>query len=323
MPNAVKVLAYLHTFNDADVVEGTIEALCAQTYPIPEILLVDNASTDATLDRTFPSKVTIIRNSYNLGTSGAVAIGMEYAIANGYDWIYILDADSTPQPDAIDKLVRCFEGFSPELQASTWRLSSLLKDNGVEPHEGVIFTPRGVELVRPPAKPSYYACDSNMWSGSLYRLDVVRKLGLPNRDLVLDWGDIIYGYEGAVRGYTGFVERSSVVTHHLHPFETLHIRRFGLRSVKMAYSPPMRCYYHWRNSIYFWLYVYRGNRFGPATISQFTMFLKWSIKAVLFLKKPWPILQACFRGLWDGIHARLENRYGSTVPPPLPPSAER
>ena len=50
----MKVLGYVHTFNDAEVIDGTIRALCEQTYPIPEILLVDNASTDATLHRTSP-----------------------------------------------------------------------------------------------------------------------------------------------------------------------------------------------------------------------------------------------------------------------------
>ena len=307
--SAMKVLAYVHTFNDGDVIDRTIRAFCEQTYPIPEILLVDNASTDQTLDRPFPGKVRIIKNDQNLGTSGAVAIGMEYALTHGYDWIYILDADSVPQPDAVERLVHCYESLSPQLQASTWWLSSLLKDSTGHTHHACVFTPRGIEMVQPPANPTHYACDTNMWSGSLYRLEVVRKVGLPNRDYVLDWGDVIYGYEGKVRGYTGFLEQSSIVLHNLHPLDTMHFRRLGLRLVKLAYSPPLRNYYHWRNSIYFWLYVYRGKRFGRPTILYFTMFLKWMIKVSLFLKKPVPILWACWRGMWDGINARLDKRY--------------
>jgi GT2 family glycosyltransferase len=317
----MKILAYVHTFNDAGVIDETIQALCAQTYPIPEILLVDNASTDATLARTFPSKVTIIKNNLNLGTSGAVAIGMEYGLAHGYDWIYILDADSSPQPEAIEKLVRCYEGLSPELKASTWWLSSLLKDDGGRLHHGCIITPRGIEMVQPPPEPSYYPCDTNMWSGSFYRLDAAQKVGLPNRDFVLDWGDVIYGYEGMIRGYTGFVDQSSIVMHNLHPFDTLHFRRFGMGLVKLFYSPPMRCYYHWRNSVYFWLYVYSGNKLGRPTICHIVMFVKWLIKVSLFIKNPGPILRACFLGMWDGIHGRLENRYGSTAAPTATPAA--
>src|SRR5262249_1302739 len=167
--------------NDADVVEGTIRALGAQTYPIPEIVLVDNASSDGTLDRVSQSNVTTIRNKKNLGTSGAVAIGMEYAIAHGYDWIYILDADSAPEPAAVENLIRCYERLSPDLQASTWWLSSLLKEEvSGYVHHACEFTPRGIEMLSPPPEPSHYRCHTNMWSGSLYRLDAVRAVGLPD-----------------------------------------------------------------------------------------------------------------------------------------------
>jgi GT2 family glycosyltransferase len=304
----VKVLAYLHTYNDADVVDGTIRALCQQTYPVPEILLVDNASTDGTLDRKFPDKVTVIRNTDNLGTSGAVAIGMEYALAHGYDWIYILDADSGPQPDAIENLVRCYQSLSRELQASTWWLSSLLKEDSGYLHHGCVITERGIKMVDAPPEPQRYQCDTNMWSGSFYRLNLVKEVGLPDRNYVLDWGDVIYGYEGMIRGYTGFLDQSSVVVHHLHPIDTLQFR-FGARFVKLFYSPPIRFYYHWRNSSYFWLYRYKGERSVSLTIAHFIQLLKWLIKASLFIKAPGPILRACVRGMWDGMHARLENRY--------------
>jgi GT2 family glycosyltransferase len=308
--NATKVLAYFHTYNDAEVVDGTIRALCDQTYPIPEILLVDNASVDGTLDRDFPSKVTIILHEQNLGTSGAVATGMEYALAHGYHWIYILDADSAPRPDAVEKLLRCYESLSPELQASTWWLSSLLMEaeSGMT-HHACVFTPRGIEMLAPPRQPSHYQCDTNMWSGSLYRLDAVEKVGLPDRDFVLDWGDVIYGYEGMIRGYTGFVEQSSIVLHHLHPIDTVHFRQFGLRFVKLFYSPPIRFYYLWRNSTYFWLYKYKGANTSRLVVKHFFLYIKWLIKASLFIKAPMPILDACLRGMWDGLHARLERRF--------------
>jgi GT2 family glycosyltransferase len=305
----MKVLAYVHTYNDDDVIDATIRALCEQTYPIEEILLVDNASTDATLNRTFPGNVTVIENRANLGTSGAVAIGMEYGLTHGYDWIYILDADSLPQPDAIERLVLCYEHLSPDLQATTWWLSSLLKEETGRLHHGCVITSRGIEMVDPAGDPPHYRCDTNMWSGSFYRLGSVREVGLPNPDYVLDWGDVIYGYEGMIRGYTGYLDQSSVVMHHLHPLDTLHLRPFASRFVKMYYAPPLRSYYYWRNSVYFWLYRYRGARLGRARLSHFVTFLKWLIKVSLFIREPGPNLRACCRGMWDGIHARLETRY--------------
>ena len=307
--STIKVLAYVHTFNDAEVIDTAVEALCRQTYPLPEILLIDNASTDGTLDRAFPDKVTIIRNSQNLGTSGAVAAAMEYALAHGYDWIYILDADSIAEPKAIENLVKCYLSLSPELQASAWRLSSLPKDaNTGFLHHGCVFTPRGVKILNPPPQPSRYRCDAQIWSGSFYRLDAVRKVGLPDPNYVIDWDDMIYGYEGMVRGYTSFVDASSVVIHHMGALETLR-HPFGTQLVKIFDLPPMRSYYFWRNSIYFWIYKYRRAHSVMPMITHFLRFWWWLIRVVLFVRAPGATLRACLRGTWDGINGRLENRY--------------
>jgi rhamnosyltransferase len=304
-----KVLAYLHTFNDADVIDGTIEALCRQTYPLPKILLIDNASTDNTLQRPFPDKVTIIRNADNLGTSGAVAAGMEYAIAHGYQWIYILDADSAPEPLAIENLLRCYHNLSPELQRTTWWLSSFLKEaHGGHVHHGSIFTPDGVEILHPPPQPPHFQCHSNMWSGSMYRLDAVKDVGLPDRNYVLDWGDMIYGYEGLLRGYTGFIDQSSIVLHNLHPLGCSSHRWRGGR-FNVFYSPPIRSYYFWRNTTYFWLYKHQRGRSVKPLLAHLSLFLRGLIKTALFIKAPGPILRSYFRGVWDGLHARLETRY--------------
>lgn len=307
--DTVKVLAYVHTFNSTDVIGAAVEALCRQTYPIPEILLIDNASTDGTLDRAFPDKVTIIRNNHNLGASGAVAAGMEYALAHGYDWIYIVDADSAPEPKAIENLVNCYLSLSPELQSSTWRLGSLAKDADTGfLHHGSVFTPHGIKILDPPPQPSRYRCDAHIWSGSFYRLDAVRTVGLPDPNYLMDWGDMIYGYEGRIRGYAGFVDQSSVVIHHMGALETLRFP-FGTRLVKLFDLSPMRSYYYWRNSIYFWIYKYRRGLSPMPIVVHLLRFCWWQIRVALFVRAAGPTLWACLRGLRDGISGRLENRY--------------
>ncbi len=305
-----KVLAYLHTFNDEEVIDATIAALCRQTYPIPEILLIDNASTDRTLDRTFPDKVTIIRNSENTGTSGAVASGMEYAIAHNYDWIYILDADSTPEPDAIANLVKCYESLGREVQAKTWWLSSLLRDSETGfLHHGCVFNSGGVKLLTPPEQPNFYPCEFNIWSGSFYRLEAVKQVGLPDRNYVLDWGDMIYGFEGKAHGFQGFADQSSLVTHNMHVFDNRSLRQVGSGLVNVTCAQPIRAYYWWRNSIYFWLYRYPRKELAIPLIKHLLRFGIWFAKVVLFVKAPIPTLRACARGTWDGINGRLERRF--------------
>jgi glycosyltransferase involved in cell wall biosynthesis len=74
-----------------------------------EILIVDNASTDGTAELAYPEIVTVVRNQLNLGISSAVKTGLEYARAHGYDWLWVLDADSRPRPDALELLTHLVE----------------------------------------------------------------------------------------------------------------------------------------------------------------------------------------------------------------------
>jgi GT2 family glycosyltransferase len=308
--STLNVLAYVPTFNSAEVIGATMESLCRQTYPVAEILLIDNASSDATLERDFPDKVTILKNVQNLGTSGAAAEAMRYGLSHGYDWIYVLDADSNPEPTAVEYLVKCYMKLGRELQVKTWRLNSLPKDaNAGFLQHGCVFTRRGVKMLNPPPQPSRYECHASIWSGSFYRLDAVKKVGLPHPNYVIDWDDVIYGYEGMLCGFIGFVEQLSIVLHHMNSFEISHLRRLRTRSIKVFYLPPFRSYYFWRNSFYFWIYKYRRGHSVAPIASHLLWFCGSLCKVALLVKNPRVILQACIRGMWDGVHGRLQNRY--------------
>ena len=104
----MRVLAHIHTHNEADFIEQALNALQRQTRPPDAIVIVDNLSTDGTLDRTFPPNVTVIRNSVDLGT-GRVRLGLAYALEQAFDWTWVLDADSVPEPDALENLLGFFE----------------------------------------------------------------------------------------------------------------------------------------------------------------------------------------------------------------------
>src|SRR5215471_11223191 len=109
----MRVLAHVHTLNDEKVIEQVLNGLRRQTRPVDAIVIVDNGSTDTTLDKTFPDNVTLIRNPENLGTNGAIRSGFAHALAHGFDWTWVFDADSVPEPDALETLLAFFERLPP------------------------------------------------------------------------------------------------------------------------------------------------------------------------------------------------------------------
>lgn len=308
---AVRVLAHIHTFNDADIIDRTIEAVRRQTRPVDGILVVDNASTDGTLNQPSIKHAKVLLHQGNLGTSGAVITGMQFALDHGYDWIWIFDADSMPDPDALEKLLSLYADWPPSVQGETGFLACLPRDHrDGRPHHGQLFARRGIEIVTPPSEVGHYPCHITIWSGSLYRLTAVRRTGLPNPDYVLDWGETEYAYRVMKAGYKGYMHQDSVLRHNIRGASSLTKHKIKLGPAKIVFFefPAIRCYYMCRNAFYFVLYDAAEGRFRLLSVYGVQMLLL----ATTFLLRPLnhgKQIGACFRGIWHGLTGNIVARY--------------
>lgn len=90
--------------------QHTIEclgALNACTYQHLTIVVVDNGSTDDSVSRisgAFP-ETTLLKTEKNLGFAGGNNVGVRHALAHGADYIWLLNNDTKPAPDALAALV--------------------------------------------------------------------------------------------------------------------------------------------------------------------------------------------------------------------------
>lgn len=308
----MKVLVQLHTFNDEEVIDRSLAALLNQTYRVPEILVVDNASTDGTLKRTFPDHVTIIRHPKNLGTSGTVATGFQYAIRHGYDLIWVLDADSIVCEDALEKLVTLYQSFPVDVRRGIGVLSSrIVRSPNQPPDDYGLLTPRGPRPAKVDPRQIYYECDSTIWSGSLFSLSAVREVGSPRfgtagcwDDLSLDWGDIEFIYRIRRAGYRVLVHRHSIIRHALG-----WQRKTTLlgRTIYSTNHSAFRRYLYFRNGVYFWFYLYPRRRptfiafhLGASLMSQIA-------KILLMEDDRWSKISASLRGVRDGLRHRIHD----------------
>jgi rhamnosyltransferase len=307
----MRVLAHIHTFNDADIIDRTIETVLRQTRPVDGLLIVDNASGDGTLERPPVKQATVLRHPENRGTSGAVHSGFRFALDQGYDWIWIFDADSAPEPDALEKLLGVYTRWPQSLQDETAFVACLhhnLQD-GV-PQHGRVFDGRHYGQLNPSPGEGCYACHVNIWSGCLYRLAAVRRIGLPNPDYVLDWGEAEYGYRVMKAGYKCFIHQGAALTHNIRGYGSqvpIEITRGGT-TVTIRELPPIRCYYSCRNRVYFSLYELAEGRFWQALVAVAGV-ANLTVSYLLQPRNRGKQILAGLRGFWHGITGNIAARY--------------
>lgn len=105
MPPRVAIIIVIWN-GKADTLE-CLQSLRADAYPSKEIVIVDNGSTDGSVPdirREFPA-ATVLETGQNLGFTGGNNVGIRYAIEHGADYVYLLNNDTTVEPDALAALV--------------------------------------------------------------------------------------------------------------------------------------------------------------------------------------------------------------------------
>jgi len=97
------------TYNSARYIGRCLDSVLSQSGPPIEIVVVDNASRDSTLQllRRFERRVRVIRNGRNAGF--AAAQNQAIAAAGG-DWVLTLNPDALLLPGFIERLVEAGSG---------------------------------------------------------------------------------------------------------------------------------------------------------------------------------------------------------------------
>jgi len=195
-----KVSLYIPCYNVEKYIGRCLASILKQTYPIEEILIIDDGSTDNTIKIASKYPVRIVRHSENRGLAAA----RNTAIANAKnEFIASLDADCVASPTWLEKLMdnfveenvagvggRLIEKYTSSL-GDKWRSVHLRQDQG-EIRKSVDALP---------------GCNC------VYRKSVLKKVGGYNERYKTNFEDIDLSYRVRAKNYKLIYTPDAIVFH--------------------------------------------------------------------------------------------------------------
>lgn len=210
------VCAFVLTRNRKILLAECLEALLAQTHPVDQVIVFDNASDDGTeallrqlglLDRP---ELVFRRSERNLGGAGGYAEGVRLGSQSGQEWLWLMDDDAEPHQDALERML----ASPPGRDAATSVLCTAVRqvDGRVEPLHRCRLGRFIVPLPEGAYRPGTYAdvsCAS--FVGFMIRTAVAREIGLPRAEFFLGYDDAEYSLRARRHGPIRLVPESTVV----------------------------------------------------------------------------------------------------------------
>lgn len=184
MPQLDLVSVTLVTYNSGRFIKKCLESVLSQGYPALEIIVIDNASTDGTLDilEQFTDRCRVVFNDENSGFAAAQnqAIGMSRG-----EWVLTLNPDVLLLPGFVEKLVDAAQ-VHPRIGAVCGKLLTIkasfeLPEKATIDSTGMYFTPMLRHLDRGSQQP-----DNGEYSNFEYVFGATGAAALYRREMIDD-----------------------------------------------------------------------------------------------------------------------------------------
>lgn len=102
MQKSISISVIIPTYNRANTILRAVDSVLNQSFKNVELIVIDDGSTDNTLDLLAEYKLKVLSQN-NLGVSSARNLGVKHA---SYDWIAFLDSDDQWHRDKLAEQVK-------------------------------------------------------------------------------------------------------------------------------------------------------------------------------------------------------------------------
>jgi GT2 family glycosyltransferase len=287
-----QICAIIVTHNRKTLLVECLEAILAQTRPVNKILIIDNASTDGTTEllqiNGYLNQKLIehMRLANNWGGAGGFHEGMKWAYQQGFEWLWLMDDDTMPEPDALSQLLAARCRFAQVNRPNLLASKVVWTDGTLHPMNVPIVKVAAPESLLLAAQHATASIRCNTFVSLLLHRSLVEKYGLPLADYFI-WADDIEYTARILRYEFGVVVPASVVKH-----------KTAKKYTRMDDAGP-RYYYHIRNNL--WT-ITRSPAFSGKEKIKETVRIFVEIPSYLIASRfGWSSLRAVGRGLIDGL----------------------
>jgi rhamnopyranosyl-N-acetylglucosaminyl-diphospho-decaprenol beta-1,3/1,4-galactofuranosyltransferase len=200
-----RVCAVVVTFNREALLRDCLRTLMAQTRPVDEIVIVNNASTDGTgamLATEYP-QLRILQQPENLGGAGGFHAGMKWAVEQKFDWVWVMDDDVRVKPDALEVMLS-YGSLADMIHPRKRVNGTLLVWESVWDAQACTTITYATDISFENGRDwtsVHYSC----FEGALIRRTLIERAGLPDIRYFIGGDDTIYGFIASLHGHVIYI----------------------------------------------------------------------------------------------------------------------
>jgi rhamnopyranosyl-N-acetylglucosaminyl-diphospho-decaprenol beta-1,3/1,4-galactofuranosyltransferase len=306
----MKITAVVVTFNRLALLKECIAGLRRQTVRLQEIVVVNNGSSDGTDGWLAGQEGLTIVTQGNLGGSGGQYTGIQKAMEGGADWMWLMDDDAEPYPDALEQLLPFLDPDSVAAAAC-----SVIDGAGQLSlvHRGEYdYRQLAIEYGCRPAPAAEYSRTSvevgyATFVGIIVNRKAAEKVGLPKKELFLHFDDIEYSLRLKKYGSILLVPQSRML--HKENASTHFFTKtvLGRKRVRVKYEKLWLRYFVIRNVVW-GVKEYHGKKWDtPLILANY--YFRSLFGILLFDDHKWRRIVFLTSAFRDGLSARFENSY--------------
>ena len=298
-----RIACIVVTYNRKELLFNCIQHICNQSYRPETIYVIDNASTDGTLEMADKMKkiaqglnFKYVRLEKNLGGAGGFYTGLKMAHESGkFDAYWVMDDDGIPEKNCLKQLLQYYPQYD--------FLSPMVLS--VDDHSKLAFNYHGRfesdELIATFGNVvPEYSCPFN---GILLSRKLVDKIGYPIPQLFI-WGD--------ERNYTLRAKDSGAVivtitsAIHYHPSDKMTFSRTLFNKSIVTVPNKWKGYCYWRNTVF--------NGKGRMSLKNYFSFYVYNAYYYLFIAKDWGWFRCFNEAFFSGFKKCTDEGFRKYIP---------